>query len=331
MFGTLGSSNNRLHFLHETALSNGYAVRGALEFGFDLNSTVNSDPWHVPPARMDFRKVYISLFSRDYGELYVGKIKTATDDTAEQDCCFGMLTIAPLLYGFRVKQTNGPFAGPFHQVYHNFDGAARAVGLRYDTPSCHGIGLRFDFHNDGDPNESPAVSKVVPGAAIVGNWLLNNKGQIRFASGLTKQFGRLASFDTSAYAWSNSASAMLPCGTGVTLSYSMLSYVKDNVFADKQRPQYWLTKVFQKFNLPNPVAIAVEYSACKGLHPFANNPQTYGKAEVMGFFIAQAYPKAGIEAFLAFKRISYSLDPSFKSTMKFDKANVVILGMRVIF
>ena len=329
MFGTLGSSNNRIHFLHQTGLSSGYAVRGVLELGFDLNSTVNADPWNVPKDRVDFRKAYLSLFSEKYGEIYIGKIKTATDDTAETDCCFGMLSIAPLLYGLRIKQPDGVTNGPFVSFYHNFDGAARAVGLRYDTPSFNGIGLRFDLHNDADPNEN--ATRVVPGAAIVGNWILNNDGQLRFASGLTKYLSRLNTIDTSAYAWSNSASAMLPCGTGVTLSYSMLSYTRDNVFADKTHPRYWLVKLFQKFNLPNPVAVAVEYSTCRGLHPFVNLTHVYGKADVVGFFVAQSYPKTGIEAFFAVKRVSYSLDPSFKSDLKFEKTNIVILGMRVVF
>ena len=336
MFGTLGSSNSRIRFISLTRLANGVEAEGTLELGFNFESTLKSDPWHSSKTGIDFRKCFVALHSNAWGSIFLGQIKTATDDTAEQDCTFGMLSIPALLYGLHIHQKDAPDTSKdvaFSKMFYNYDGGSRAVGIRYDSPSFYGFTIRLGAHNAKDPNENN-TNKVMPCAALIGRWKFGPKqtarsGDARFATGITKQLGKLGKFNTSGYAWSNSMSFILPCGTGMSAAYSLLTYERKPF---KKKPYFWNLKLSQwLLRSTNPIAVSIEYGMCHNMHPFEDNAEWYGAADVFGLSLGQTYPSLGLDAFVAFKKVSYALNKEFDNAAKFDTTNVVLLGMRVVF
>jgi len=336
MFGTLGSSNNRIFFWHATHLPYGIEARGTIELGFNLQSTHQTHPW-ATSENIDLRKCYISFLSEGGGSIIFGKIKTATEDSAEQDCSFAPLSIPALIAGVPIRNINIKGDAPkFSQVYNNFDGSGRAIGIRYDSPliiknETGGVGIRADLHNAVDLNDEQ--SKVVPGFAVFGRFKMQDQNgrssQIRFASGTTKIFSRVGSVNTSGIAWSNSASTVLPCGTGFTAVFSRLFYSQS---AFPQAPFFALGKISQWFyRTTNPIVVSVEYGTGRNIHPFGGLPKYFGRANVFGISAGQSFPKYGIDAFIAWKHLSYTLDESLKSNLKFESTNLIIAGVRIVF
>ncbi|MCY4414059.1 MAG: porin [Alphaproteobacteria bacterium] len=353
MFGTVGSSNSRLFVWHNTRLPNGMSARGTLEMGFNINSTSHESPWNPKENTIDIRKAYVSLLSERLGVFYFGKLKTATDDSAEQDCSYAAASIPALIEGVSMHIANHNGFINFGSVHKNFDGD-RANGVRYDTPIYKGMGLRFDLHNAIDPNRNNS-SVVVPGIALFGKMKIlghhcQRDGEIRFASGFSKKHSRLKHstdqyLDTNAMAWTNSFSCVLPCEVGFTVVYSRLFYdhdVQGSVNLKKHVPYYHFSKVTKWFRCgPNPLSLSFEYGASyntllAGPDAASTLPDFVGKATSAGIVLGYSIPALGIDAFLAYKRLAYSgssqlLNDQGLEKVRFEPTNLFMIGMRVIF
>ena len=102
----------------------------------------------------DQRYADISLSSKRFGKLYLGKGDTASNNTAEVDLSgtdiIQYASIADIVGGmFFVESDSNDLAGiTISDAFKDFDGLSRKSRLRYDTPSLKGASLAASWISD---------------------------------------------------------------------------------------------------------------------------------------------------------------------------------------
>ena len=155
-------SNTRVRFVGTALVNEDLTLGGKLELAFAPNESgdVNQDSQESGDFS-DQRYADLTLTSKRYGILYLGKGDTSSNSTAEVDLSGTDLiqyaSTADIVGGLFFRQSsddellNGVDGRPRVRVsdaFKDFDGLSRKSRLRYDTPNFHGFGLSGSVISD---------------------------------------------------------------------------------------------------------------------------------------------------------------------------------------
>ncbi|MEJ2197689.1 MAG: hypothetical protein P8X54_03870, partial [Desulfuromonadales bacterium] len=148
-------SNTRVRFVGTALINEDLTLGTKLELAFAPNESgdVSQDDQESGDFN-DQRYAELTLMSKRYGMLYLGKGDTSSNSTAEVDLSGTDLiqyaSTADIVGGLFFRQsgddelTDITVAGAFK----DFDGLSRKSRLRYDTPNFHGFGLSGSVISD---------------------------------------------------------------------------------------------------------------------------------------------------------------------------------------
>ena len=138
-------SNSRLRLLGSAELNSDITLNTRLELAFaaDESSKV-SQKEPAPGNYFNTRWVDVSLASRRYGKLSMGKGNTASYFTASSDLSKTDIvlysSVADIAGGILFRKKNGQLSDrSLADVFTDYDGLNAKSRLRYDTPEWHGI------------------------------------------------------------------------------------------------------------------------------------------------------------------------------------------------
>ncbi len=143
------ASNSRFRLVGTVQISNDLSLGSRIEVAVtpDISSQV-SQTNQAPGTFFDQRWTEVSLASKSYGKLSLGKGDAASNTTAEIDLSRTDLVqysaIADIAGGILFSETNGNRKLTTLKVadaFKNMDGLSRQSRLRYDTPSLYGFSL----------------------------------------------------------------------------------------------------------------------------------------------------------------------------------------------
>ena len=149
------ASNTKVRFVGTALVDEDLTLGGKLEVAFAPNESgdVSQDSQESGDFT-DQRYAELTLTSKRYGMLYLGKGDTSSNGTAEVDLSGTDLiqyaSTADIVGGLFFRQsgddelTDITVAGAFK----DFDGLSRKSRLRYDTPNVHGFGLSGSVISD---------------------------------------------------------------------------------------------------------------------------------------------------------------------------------------
>ena len=149
------ASNSRIRFVGTAKASDDLTLGTRLEVAIspDRSSAVSQQQKSLSDTYFDQRWVEISLTSKTFGKLSIGKGDTASNTTAEVDLSktdvIQYASITDMGGGFLFSSKNG--AKTFipngtsnlkvSDAFSSFDGLSRQSRLRYDSPSLYGFSL----------------------------------------------------------------------------------------------------------------------------------------------------------------------------------------------
>jgi hypothetical protein len=143
------ASNSRVRFVGSAKINNDLGVGTRLEVSIapDESSLVSQNN-QAPGNYFNQRWAEISLTSKRYGKLSIGKGDTASNCTAESDLSKTDLIqysgVADISSGMFFREKNGTgnlTAVKVSDAFNSGDGLSRQSRLRYDTPSFYGFSL----------------------------------------------------------------------------------------------------------------------------------------------------------------------------------------------
>jgi predicted porin len=151
------ASNSRFRLVGTAVLNDDLTLGTRMELGFSPNasSKVNQDNMETSDS-FDQRYADISLSSKRFGKLFLGKGDTSSNNTAEVDLSGTTVvqyaSIADIAGGMLfVQSSNDKFPDPLVSVsdaFKDFDGLSRKNRLRYDTPKFKGAHLSASWISD---------------------------------------------------------------------------------------------------------------------------------------------------------------------------------------
>lgn len=142
------ASNSRLRIVGLAKIDEDLSLGTRIEFAVapDLSSQV-SQTNKAPGTWFDQRWTEISLTSKTFGKISLGKGDTASNTTAEMDLSMTDVvqyaTLSDIAGGmfFREKDTKRLTSIRIGDVFNSRDGLSRQSRLRYDTPQYYGFNL----------------------------------------------------------------------------------------------------------------------------------------------------------------------------------------------
>jgi len=155
-------SNTRVRFVGTALINEDLTLGTKLELAFAPNESgdVNQESQESGDFN-DQRYAELTLMSKRYGMLYLGKGDTSSNSTAEVDLSGTDLiqyaSTADIVGGLFFRQSSddelldGEDGRPRVRVsdaFKDFDGLSRKSRLRYDTPNFHGFGLSGSVISD---------------------------------------------------------------------------------------------------------------------------------------------------------------------------------------
>lgn len=149
------ASNSRIRFVGTAKASDDLILGTRLEVAVspDRSSAVSQQQKTLSDTYFDQRWVEISLTSKTFGKLSIGKGDTASNTTAEVDLSktdviqYASITDMGGGFLFRSKNgaktfiPNGTSSLKVSDAFSSFDGLSRQSRLRYDSPSLYGFSL----------------------------------------------------------------------------------------------------------------------------------------------------------------------------------------------
>lgn len=156
------ASNTKVRFVGTALINDDLTMGGKLEVAFAPNESgdVNQNSQESGDFS-DQRYADLTLTSKRYGMLYLGKGDTSSNGTAEVDLSGTDLiqyaSTADIVGGLFFRQSSddvlldGEDGRPRVRVsdaFKDFDGLSRKSRLRYDTPNFHGFGLSGSVISD---------------------------------------------------------------------------------------------------------------------------------------------------------------------------------------
>ena len=157
-----GNSSSRAGLRLYGAINEGLSLGGNLEWEWNPYSTTNVNQLN----RDDFdwetdllRKAEVYLESKDYGKLWAGQGSMASDSTAEVDLSgtsvVGYSLVSDMAGGPFFRLNDGELSSVrVKDAFTNFDGVARKLRVRYDTPKFAGFSLATSVGTQVVPEET---------------------------------------------------------------------------------------------------------------------------------------------------------------------------------
>jgi hypothetical protein len=255
----------------------------------------------------DQRWAEVSLTSKRFGRLSLGKGDTASMNTAASDLSKTMViayaTISDTAGGMLFREKNSGTLTDINilETFFNFDGLNRQSRLRYDTPTIHGFSLAGSIISDQRYDGAVRWGGQGYGFKAVGSAAISNP--------------RLTDRDL----LYDGSFSMLHENTGLNLTLSAGTLERDN--QDNSTSYYtkvgWLTKFFSY----GETAFAIDYAQT------ANLPTENDDAYSVGAAAVQFLDEYGTEIYFLYRL--HSLDRDIGPSV--DDINVIALGTRVKF
>ncbi len=150
------ASNTRVRFVGTAKASDDLTVGTRIEVAIAPNesSEVSQDNEDESDDFFDQRWAEVSLDSKRFGKLSLGKGDTASNNSAEVDLSKTDIThyssIADVAGGLLFRQTNGDTLTDVSvsDAFNNLDGLSRKNRVRYDTPTFYGFHLATSAVSD---------------------------------------------------------------------------------------------------------------------------------------------------------------------------------------
>ncbi len=170
------NSATRLRFLAYGRIDENRAIGSNIILQFQSNATSDISQRDTSSTE-DFvgtRNLEVWFLHSKYGEIWMGKGHTASDEVNERDLSgTGVAAhsgVADMAAGIEFREPGGALSGiAIGDVYNNLDGLGRDNRLRYDTPRFRGANLAVSLVDGGDWDAALIYSQKLPkrGLALV--------------------------------------------------------------------------------------------------------------------------------------------------------------------
>ncbi len=304
------ASNTRIRFVGTAEVNGDLTLGSRLELAFTPNSSANVNQNDQETGNSyDERWADLSLASKKYGKLYLGKGSTASDNTAEVDfsgtAVVAYASFADIAGGMLFYDSDSDNLSNIKvsSAFTDFDGLSRKSRVRYDTPTFYGFGL---------------------GASAISNrrW---DSALTWSGSGYGLKFGAAAAVayingDDANYQYDGSFSALHEA-SGLNFTFSAGTQDAD----DSENPYSLYGKVGWQtaFWSVGKTSLSIDYGYSDNVYAENYHGDSFSAAAV------QSFSDYGTELFLQFRL--YALDAPGRSDQDLDDINVATVGARVQF
>jgi predicted porin len=302
------TSNTRLRFVGTAKVTDDLTLGSRIEAAFAPNESADVNQNDEESGDFtDQRWAEVSLDSKRFGKLSVGKGSTASDGSAEVDLSrtdvIQYSSTADIVGGLLFRQKNGDTLTDVSvsDAFNNLDGLSRKIRLRYDTPTFHGFRLSGSLVTDQRYDASLS-------------WGGQGYG---FKAAAAAAIADLNQEDTDLQY--DGSFSLLHEASGLNLTLS--AGLKDRDDQDDAQNYYakagWLTRFFSVGD----TAFGVDYNRS------VNLPTDSDEGYSVGAAVVQQFEKFGTELYLQYRLYSLDrdLDPSVQDI------NVGTIGTRVKF
>ena len=303
------ASNSRVRFIGTAKASDDLTVGSRIEVAFAPNdsSQVNQNT-EDSGNFFDERWVEVSLTSKRFGKVSLGKGDSASNNTAEVDLSktdvVQYASIADIAGGMLFRQTSGDnrlTTVKVSDAFKDLDGLSRKDRLRYDTPTFYGFSLAGSLISDQRWDASLWWGGQGLGFKAAGAAAIADPNQ-----------------DNTNYQYDGSFSLLHEAtGLNLTLSAGMLDYDGRNAGTNLYGKLGWLTRFFSV----GQTAFGVDYDRS------TNFPTGTDKGYSVGGAVVQQFDDYGTELYVQYRL--YSLDRDVEPSV--ENMNVGTIGARVKF
>ena len=303
------ASNSRVRFIGTAKASDDLTVGSRIEVAFAPNdsSQVNQNT-EDSGNFFDERWVEVSLTSKRFGKVSLGKGDSASNNTAEVDLSktdvVQYASIADIAGGMLFRQTSGDnrlTTVKVSDAFKDLDGLSRKDRLRYDTPTFYGFSLAGSLISDQRWDASLWWGGQGLGFKAAGAAAIADPNQ-----------------DNTNYQYDGSFSLLHEAtGLNLTLSAGLLDYDGRNAGTNLWGKLGWLTRFFPV----GQTAFAVDYDRS------TNFPTGTDKGYSVGGAVVQQFDDYGTELYVQYRL--YSLDRDVEPSV--ENMNVGTIGARVKF
>jgi uncharacterized membrane-anchored protein YhcB (DUF1043 family) len=303
------ASNSRLRFIGTAKMTDDLALGSRIEFAFAPNesSTVTQGNEGGDENFVQGRWAEVSLDSKTYGKLSLGKGDTASNNTSQVDLSrtdvIMYSSISDIVAGLQFRTKNGKDLTGIEvaDAFNDQDGLSRQSRVRYDTPSFYGFNLA-----------GSAVSNQRSDAALF--WGGQGLGFKAAGAGAVSNPNQ----DETDLRYNGSFSILHEMtGLNLTVSAGMLERDHQDDAANLYAKLGWIAKFFDV----GETAFGVDYTRSYNLPDENDDGYSVGAAMV------QSLEKFGTELYIQYR--FYSLDRG--SGPSVEDINVGTVGARVKF
>lgn len=322
-------SNSRIRFVGTAKATDDLSIGTRIEIAVspDRSSAVSQQQKTLSDTYFDQRWVEISLASKTFGKLSIGKGDTASNTTAEVDLSktdvVQYASITDMGGGFLFRSKNStksfietgkdasgkPVYLKISDAFNSFDGLSRQSRLRYDSPTLYGFSLAGSL-----------VSNQRSDLALFwGGQGYGFKGAGAFAVSNTKGSATYTTRPDATLLYDGSFSLLHSAsGLNLTLSGALQQYASRKDATNLYAKLGWLANLTSQ----GYTAFGVDYTRSKDLAQAGDNGYSVGAA------VVQAFEKIATELYLQYR--IYSLDRASGTT---PVANITLgtFGARVKF
>ncbi|SJZ79437.1 Outer membrane protein (porin) [Trichlorobacter thiogenes] len=309
-------SNSRIRFVGSAKASDDLTLGTRLEVAIspDRSSAVSQQQKYLTDTYFDQRWVEISLTSKTFGKLSIGKGDTASNTTAEIDLSktdviqYASITDMGGGFLFRSKSgtqgfiPNGASNLKVSDAFNSFDGLSRQSRLRYDSPSLYGFSLAGSLVSNQRSDLALFWGGHGYGFKGAGAFAVSNP---KLASGGLLYDGSFSLLHT-------------VTGLNLTLSGALQQYTIRKDATNLYAKLGWLAN----FSSLGYTAFGVDYTRSHDL------AQAGDKGYSVGAAVVQAFEKIATELYFQYR--VFSLDRATGSTPVAD-INIGTFGARVKF
>ena len=303
------SSNSRVRFVGTAKATDDLTIGSRIEVAFAPNdsSQVNQNT-EDSGNFFDERWVEVSLTSKRFGKVSLGKGDSASNNTAEVDLSktdvVQYASIADIAGGMLFRQTSGDnrlTTVKVSDAFKDLDGLSRKDRLRYDTPTFYGFSLAGSLISDQRWDASLWWGGQGLGFKAAGAAAIADPNQ-----------------DNTNYQYDGSFSLLHEAtGLNLTLSAGLLDYDGRNAGTNLWGKLGWLTRLFSA----GETAFAVDYDRS------TNFPTGTDKGYSVGGAVVQQFDDYGTELYVQYRL--YSLDRDVEPSV--EDMYVGTIGTRVKF
>ncbi|MFO7707850.1 MAG: hypothetical protein R6V84_06730 [Desulfobacterales bacterium] len=302
-------SNSRVRFVGTAKMTEEVTLGSRIEFAFAPNesSTVTQGNEGGNENYIQGRWAEVSLDSKSYGKLSLGKGDTASNNTSQVDLSrtdvIMYSSISKIVSGLQFRTKNGKELTGIEvsDAFNDQDGLSRQSRLRYDTPTFYGFSLAGSVVSDQRSDAAVFWGGQGYGLKAAAAAALSDPNQIDTNLRYNGSFSLLHE----------------KTGLNLTLSAGMLDRDDEDDAANLYLKLGWIAN-FCKYG---PTAFGVDFTRSMNL-PAENDEGTS-----VGAALVQSLDKFGTELYLQFR--NYSLDRD--SGPSVEDINVGTVGARIKF